>query len=235
MKRGILIASIVFMFANTAIAQRGLYLNPVFRNGISSSDQVNLTPLQHVANPVYTYGAELGVGYSINRLRVQTGIGYQRSGYNYDMGANKASYYFNHLTGTLQLGYVLRNNKRLAIVPYLGASYAYNYSSRSVNKLPDGSILKKRLDQNTFKNQFSPSSILGHAKLHFEYRFAQNAALIFGPSFQYMITDLSNSNLLLVGDTELRNHIAYLDLGLIWILPDRSKAGKNRMPSLFYN
>ncbi|MEZ5017439.1 MAG: outer membrane beta-barrel protein [Flavipsychrobacter sp.] len=235
MKRGILIACIIIIGVHSAIAQRGLYFSPVFRNGISSSDQVNLTPLQHVANPVYTYGAELGVGYSFNKLRVQAGAGYQRSGYNYNMGANKTSYYFNHLTGTLQLGYVLRNNKRLAIVPYLGASYAFNYGSRSVSKLLDGSILKKRLDQTTFKKQFNPSSILGHAKLHFEYRFAQNAALIFGPSFQYMITDMSNSNVILAGNTELKNHIAFLDLGIIWILPDRSKSGKNRMPSLFYN
>lgn len=240
MKRNILVICILTLSVPSAIAQRGLYFNPVFRNGVSSSQQIDLNTSQYEANSVYTYGADIGIGYSINKLRIQTAIGYLRSGYSYDIPSlnNTTSVfnqYFNHLTGTLQLGYVFRNNKRLAIVPYIGASYAFNYSARTVSRLNDGSVIKKKIKDATFKNQYEQNSILANIKVHFEYRFAQSAALIFGPSFQYMVTNMSKTSVLLTGSSELKNHNGFLDIGIIWILPDKSKSGKNRMPSLFYN
>ncbi len=239
MKKGIATILISLFFSGNLFAQRGLYFNPVIRNGISSAQESNVLPgLPNESQSVYAIGTELGVGYSINKLRIQSGIGYQRSGFRFNSptfpnASQQLNYYFNHLTTTLQLGYTLRNNKKLAIVPYLGVSYTYNYSARIVNKLPNRNINIQVLKGEALDKRFEKGSILAHTKVHLEYRFVQRAAFIFGPSFQYMIADIAKD-----GPTtapEIKNHLLLFDVGFIWIIPNARKSGKNRMPSLFYN
>lgn len=241
MRSNILLIVISLCVGTSAFAQKGFYLNPTFRNGVGLSEQEGLLTNNTTTNIVYTHGAEVGFGYSINRLRIQSGIGYNRSALSYNAPTlffpnssteDVQSVMFNSLTGGLQIGYVLRNNKFLAIVPYIGATYGFNYSAKNVTKLPDGTIIKKKYDNDAFKTAYEQQSIWATFKLHFEYRFAQDAAFIFGPAMQYMVTDLYKAKT--NGDKPtLQTHNIFMDIGLIWIFPKASNSAKNRMPSLY--
>lgn len=241
MRRNIILVAILLLCIETSFAQKGFYINPTFRNGVGMSEQEKILNTNASTNVVYTHGAEIGFGYSINRLRIQSGIGYNRSAFSYNApttffpkrsAEDVQSVMFNSLIGGLQIGYVLRNNKLLAVVPYVGATYGFNYSAKQVSKLPDGTIIKKKYDNDVFQNAYEQQSIWATFKLHFEYRFAQDAAFIFGPAMQYMVTDLYSINI--DGDIPtLQTHNIFMDIGLIWIFPKASNSAKNRMPSLY--
>lgn len=240
MRRNIILVAILLLCIETTFAQKGFYINPTFKNGVGLSEHEGLFKENTPTNIVYTHGADIGFGYSINRLRIQSGIGYNRSAFSYNTpttltgenGEDAQNVLFNSVTGTLQIGYVLRNNKRLAVVPYIGATYGLNYSAKNVTKQPDGTIIKKKMDNDRFQNDFEQQSIWASAKLHFEYRFAQDAAFIFGPSMQYMVTDLYSFDV--SGDVPTINtHNIFMDIGFVWIFPKASNSAKNRMPSLY--
>lgn len=241
MRRNIILVAILLLCIESSFAQKGFYINPTFRNGIGLSEQEGLLSTNPSTNIVYAHGAEIGFGYSINRLRIQSGIGYNRSAFSYNAptvffpnssAEDVRNIMFNSLTGGLQIGYVLRNNKLLAVVPYIGATYGLNYSAKNVTELPDGTIIKKKMGKDIFQDRYEQQSIWATFKLHFEYRFAQDAALVFGPAMQYMVTDLYSINI--DGDIPtLQTHNIFMDIGLIWIFPKASNSAKNRMPSLY--
>ncbi len=90
--------------------------------------------------PTTAMQASMEIGYSLHNWRFVAGAQYLADGYDVDnyygvTGKNyRVTARFQHVNIPVRIGYAVNLSKKVAVVPYVGASAGYNFNMRQVDK-----------------------------------------------------------------------------------------------------
>lgn len=180
----------------SAHAQNGLYVAPSFGAGISgSTHKFSDFEGKSRKQSLFSYNAQLAIGYKHDRWSLQTGISYFKSGYklnNLTFGSDfnpdgptasrNYTMELNQLGIPLQLGYSIPLGKRLSITPTAGLLASYALSGHS--EIEDMGRTNLSDIGWSGKGRFGLWGTLG---VQLEYKLSDRFSLIGGPSLQYKL------------------------------------------------
>ena len=191
------------MLSFQASARNGFYISPSIGAGISSQKQKYFSPDQISYSPdtknAFSYNAQLGIGYSYKKWRLETGLQYAVTGYKYtdiilginfpDMGEGTIETRYQHLSLPLRIGYTVGLSDKLSLAPYAGIIASYNLGARTVTKFSPEPKSDYRWQSKDFKNYYNSSSLWGNLALRLEYKVNNRLSILGGPTVQYMISN----------------------------------------------
>jgi hypothetical protein len=229
MKKTLFLVGIVSLTAPT-FAQNGFYLSPSVGAGISNTKQdffsTDPNGSKIKRDDIFSYSGSLNVGYKLNHWRLEAGIQYSISGFNYGklvFGNNfpdttsqgSAETRYQHLSIPIKVGYEIRLGSKFKLIPFAGVITSYNLGATTITNINgEGkntySWTKERFDYNNHR-----ITIWGTAALRAEYKLSNRISLFAGPSVQYMISNLLKSPYSNpVYNASQRNYTFNLDLGV---------------------
>jgi hypothetical protein len=231
MKKLLFLASIG-LISCPAFSQNGLYISSSVGAGISNTKNdiefTNGNSISKVGIP--SYEANVNVGYQFKHWRLQTGLQYSTSGYKlkgllfsseFDpldpnpnpVGNSTYQITYKHIGIPLQVGYVLRPEKKLSIIPTVGLLTTYNLGAKSVTTIA-GEATNHKWGKDEFDNAYNRISLWGTAAVQFEYKLNKRISLTATPSIQGMVGNLMSKPSDFYFADQQRNYSIHLDLGV---------------------
>jgi outer membrane protein with beta-barrel domain len=195
----ITLLALCFSAVNT-FAQNGFFLQPAVGLGFSNIKEGDF-PGKVNPEKVFAYSGEVGLGYHLKNIDLNTGIGYLRTGAMVPMTVTSSPassyaytfnsyHYFYHITVPVGIAYRFRLTEKLRIAPGASLALSYNLGEKN-NAIQNGdqSMLVK-MPGDEFDATYKRLSVFGTAKCHVEYSLKKNIDFIAGPSFCYMLTNM---------------------------------------------
>lgn len=228
------------LFALNAWGQKGLYLKPSAGIGFSyKKEEKNLFDIQGVkTGPLAPVNVTAGIGYHVKKWRVETGIGYSRTGVKHEFqnvfaspekgliyDTANAHTYFHHIIIPLRIAYQFRMNRKLSLYPTLGGAVSFNMGTTDKLIYNQNTSANRNRTSLSFPPQLRPVTLLGEAQLNATYKVSKNIDVFGGPALQYMINPVSRSK----GDVGKSASDTYpynimINAGLNWYLPTNKAA-----------
>jgi hypothetical protein len=227
MKKILFLAGAIIL-AIPAFAKNGFYLSPSVGAGMSNVKIDHAYNSPNEKSGLLSYNAKIGIGYKYKNWRFQVGLQYLTTGYKLNnllfgsdfdptkliiIGTGSYQITYTHLGVPLQVGYTLRPEKKLSIIPYAGILTSYNLGAKSIiNESGNETINTWTKEQ--FKNRYNTISIWGITALQLEYKVNERISIVGGPCVNYMISNFSQNPSVIVHESIQRNYAFNFDLGV---------------------
>ena len=197
--KGILV--LVFCFSGfVASAQNGFYLQPeigIGSSNVSAHDNMILGRYENEGR--YSIGVldcELGIGYRIGHLEINSGIFFLQSGF-YEhtlsgymfMTDTKTTQYYNHIALPVIADFRIRPGKRFSIAPGIGYEISHNYSDNKTTD-QDGVVTKQKLTGAAFTNLYQVTSAWWIIRLGAGYKLNKRMGIVAGVELHDMLTSI---------------------------------------------
>jgi hypothetical protein len=228
------ILTILCLCSVASYAQNGFFLQPEIGIGISNANVVY--PRDYINYPwgiswnaplknIFTYNPQILIGYQFSHWSVVTGISFLKTGFIEDSavagsgGASFFSYketeYFYHFIVPVSISYKFSIGRRFFIVPGIGASFLYTYSSvektNNYYSFSGSTYTDHTLTDNEFNNNYKHIGVVGTAQINFEYKLNERLNVVAGPEYQAMLSSmLTNTN------NEQKNYAYTFNAGIAW-------------------
>jgi hypothetical protein len=224
---------ILLLSPMTGKSQNGAFVEPSSGAGITNmtfkSDSREITGKQSI----FSNAVIIALGYENNNIRINTGLGYLKTGFkikDYSTIYVKlkpvltdAIFSYDHVIVPFQISYIKSINKRLSIEPGAGIIFCANLGENIAYKNPE-KTLKYSINNADFKSIYQSFGYLINGKIDLEYRWSKNLDVFAGPTAYYMAPNFlkraSGSN------DKQHNYAILLELGAVFHL--RQPAKKNR-------
>ena len=219
-----LLSAFIFLHA-AAFAQDGFFIQPAFGFG-NSNYKVSFG--KNFSLPSITipgYDGQLGLCYQKNKIGINTGITYFRTGAALpstlmdERADPPVQYLYYHVAVPVMVSYRLGIGNKFSLVPAIGVRLSYNLSETDRRGYP-GTYYK--VPAQTFDVDYNRISIFGAARINLEYKLTRKLSLSAGPEVLYMLSNMlkaPNYN------TTQYNYAYIFDLGIKW------HVGKNKVPT----
>ncbi len=217
------ITTVLCVLSLQASAQKYLFVKPVA--GI-----VLTTERGAKHSNILTYNAGVDIGYSINKIRLTTGLKYMKTGrlYQGSIMATPTSYQLaditfmhQHLVIPATIGYNLRFSNNVFFVPEIGAAYSYNMGEILIIKTVNEKT--RSTGRNLSTDQFVRHSLCGVGHMNFEYSVNSKINLTLSPSFYYFFGLSNNSP---SNRATINTYAASIDLGVMIKLGSNKNANE---------
>lgn len=185
-----------------AKGQGKIYIMPTAGMGLSnvSQDYAKGQFSDLKKSGIMNYNIQIGVGYRLERWRIETGLQYLVSGFkhtgllfgnSYPNGAANGYivYKYLHLNVPLQVGYTIPVSSKFSFVPTVGMALGYNIDQHTTVDYEDVRYTNK-MGRQAFKSIYNTISVWGKAGFRIEYKLNNRFDLVGGPAFQYMFTNI---------------------------------------------
>ncbi len=180
----------------SSFAQQGVFLQPTIGVGLGNVKYKQPSGEPFKSQFAVVHNEVIGIGYQFKRLFLNTGLGYNRSGFtqeyyyttseNGPSGLAHTTQFFNQVIMPLLAGY--RFGNKCHISPVAGAAITYNYSATIVEADYFKTIW--HLENNEFKSQYKPISVLAVVGLNIEYPVSARLGIVLAPKADYMVTEI---------------------------------------------
>jgi hypothetical protein len=184
-------------------AQSKFYVMPTFGMGVSNVTQrFAMTDFSQTgvnrSNKI-DYNAKVLVGYRLKKWRIESGLQYGITGYNLkrmyfgtgypDIQNSSASYRYQHLNIPLQFSRQIPVYEDCYIVPIIGVAAGFNLGEKYTSTYEKDIRVNKTSDA-VFDYKYNRMSLWATTGFNFEYNINRKIAVVAGPAFQYMLTNL---------------------------------------------
>lgn len=191
-----LAAIILLLIPLLSEGQNGFFAKPSYSIGFSN--MVLKSDTRNIQNKkgVFSNAISLAFGYEYNNIRINTGLGYLKTGYkikdyttiyfHLQPFLSDGIFLYDHFIVPLEVSYVQKLSKSLSVVPGAGIVFCANLGESIVYKNAE-TTLKYSVNTVDFKSIYHSVSFLAHGNVAFEYNLAENLSLCAGPSVYYMV------------------------------------------------
>jgi len=150
--------------------------------------------------PTTAMQASMDLGYNLHNWRFVAGVQYLADGYDVDnhYGLTGKNYHvtarFQHLNIPVRVGYTINLSKKLAVIPYVGASAGYNFNMRQVDKNSGETKVTRDTDEQFDFFGYNRISISAMGQLDVRYQLCDMMAITAGPRYNTMLGSMQKEN-----------------------------------------